>query len=145
MSNKNLKQTVCTATLAAGSTTSPYYAMCNITQQLCYGTCADSVPVFAPQFSVKSIASVGTSQYIVTVAVSGIISYVRCGSSSCACCVQQPVNTEFTIPVYSASTPTDITLTAGASTNALSQNGCCNTSQQFVCETPLTLTVVTSA
>lgn len=71
-----IQPAVITATLAAGSTTSPYYAQVNISQRLCYKTCADVTPVFNPRFSVVSLDSVGTNQYVATIHVEGIISYV---------------------------------------------------------------------
>lgn len=66
-----------TATLAVGATaTAPYYDV-NITQQLCTPACVDETPVFAPKISVKSIANVGTSQYLVVLHVEGVINSFR--------------------------------------------------------------------
>ncbi len=47
---------VITPVLAAGSTASPYYYQVNITQRLCFPTCAENMPVFSPQFSLVGIA-----------------------------------------------------------------------------------------
>jgi hypothetical protein len=140
-----IKQAIVTPTIAAGSTASPYYIMCNITQPLCYAACTETTPVFAPQFSVKSISAVGTSQYVANIAVNGIISYIRAGQNACSCCTQQPLSAEFTIAFASTATPSDVTLTAGATINTLSANACCECSRTFVSETPLTLTVVTTS
>lgn len=71
--NKRTIPAIIIATLAAGATAAaPYYDV-NITQQLCTPACVDETPVFAPQFSVKSIAKVGTSQYIIVIHVEGVI------------------------------------------------------------------------
>lgn len=91
-----IQPAVITATLAAGSTTSPYYAQVNISQRLCYKTCADVSPVFNPQFSLVSFDTVGTNQYVVTINVQGIISYVPCGGGCCT--KQQPVNQKLHYP-----------------------------------------------
>lgn len=135
-----IKQPTITATLAAGSTASPYTYMCNITQQLCYNTCADTVPVFAPIFTVKSIATATTGVYVATIEVSGIVSYVKCGGS-CACCTQQPINAEFTLAFVSSTTPTAVEVTASLVNNTLSTSACSDCSRVFVCEVPLTLTI----
>lgn len=97
-----------TATLAVGATaTAPYYDV-NITQQLCTPACVDETPVFAPTFTVKSIANVGTSQYLVVLHVEGVINYVPCNCGSC-CTRSQVVSQDFTIPVFSA-TPIGLSL-----------------------------------
>lgn len=126
-------------TLAAGSVTSPYYVSCNISQKLCYKTCVDNAPVFAPQFSVVGFSNVGTSQYVATIHVDGIISYNPCGTYCCA--AQQPLSANFTIPFYSASAPQSVAISQGATINAMAAKGCQPCSKQFVSETPLSLTV----
>jgi hypothetical protein len=136
-----IKAPVITPTLAAGSTASPYYVNCNITQQLCYNTCISDVPVFAPAFSLKQVISVGAGQYVAVVSVAGIISYVRCGNGGCSCCMQQPIAAEFTIPFASATTPTSVTVSQGSCINAMAVTGCADCSKTFVSECPLTLTV----
>lgn len=134
---------VITATLAAGSTTSPYYAQVNISQRLCYKTCADVVPVFNPQFSVVSLDSVGTNQYVLTVNVQGIISYVPCGGGCCT--KQQPINQNFTIPIYSTTAITSATVAAGSVVNSVAASSCQNCSRAFVSETPITITTAGAA
>ena len=96
--NKRTIPAIIIATLAAGATAAaPYYDV-NITQQLCTPACVDETPVFAPKFSVKSIANVGTSQYIIVIHVEGVINYIPCNCGSC-CTRSQVVSQDFTIPV----------------------------------------------
>lgn len=142
MNNNMIQPAVITATLAAGSTTSPYYAQVNISQRLCYKTCADVAPVFNPQFSVVSLDAVGTNQYVLTVNVQGIISYVPCGGGCCT--KQQPINQNFTIPIYSTTALTGVTVAAGSVVNSVSASACQNCSRVFVSETPLTITAATA-
>lgn len=128
------------ATLAVGATaTAPYYDV-NITQQLCAPSCVDETPVFNPQFSVKSIANVGTSQYLITIHVEGVISYVPCNCGSC-CTRSQVVSQDFTIPVFSATAITNVTQSLGSVKNRLIKVACCSCSKTFVCDAPLTLTI----
>ena len=118
------------ATLAVGATaTAPYYDV-NITQQLCAPSCVDETPVFNPQFSVKSIDNVGTSQYLITIHVEGVISYVPCNCGSC-CTRSQVVSQDFTI----------VTTSLGSVKNRLVKVACCSCSKTFVCDAPLTLTI----
>lgn len=140
--NNKIQSAVITPVLAAGSTASPYFFEVNITQRLCYKTCATSVPVFAPQFSLVSVTAVGTGQYMATIQVQGIISYVPCNGGCCT--KQQPLSQEFTIPIASATAPT-VTIAAGASVNSMSASDCQMCSRTFVSETPLTITVTTAA
>jgi len=129
-----------TATLAVGATaTAPYYDV-NITQQLCAPSCVGETPVFNPQFAVKSIASVGTSQYLVTMHVEGVISYVPCNGGTC-CIRSQVVSQDFAIPVFSATAINSITPSLGTVKNTLVKQGCCSCSKTFVCDAPLTLTI----
>lgn len=137
-----IQPAVITATLAAGSTTSPYYAQVNISQRLCYKTCADVTPVFNPQFSVVSLDSVGTNQYVATIHVEGIISYVPCGGGCCT--KQQPLSQNFTIPIYSTTALTGATVAAGSVVNSVVASACQNCSRAFVSETPLTITTATA-
>jgi hypothetical protein len=132
-----------TPVLAAGSVASPYFVNVNITQRLCEKTCADNTPVFAPQFSVKSVVPVATGQYMVTIHVEGIVSYVPC-NGGCNCTKQQPISQDFTIPIASATAPT-VTLAQGAAVNSVAATGCQRCSRTFVSETPITLTVATAA
>lgn len=128
------------ATLAVGATaTAPYYDV-NITQQLCAPSCVDEIPVFNPQFSVKNIANVGTSQYLITIHVEGVISYVPCNCGSC-CTRSQVVSQDFTIPVFSATAITNVTTSLGSVKNRLVKVACCSCSKTFVCDAPLTLTI----
>lgn len=133
-----------TPVLAAGSTASPYAFLVNITQRLCYPTCADKTPVFAPQFSLVGITPIGTGLYAATIRVQGIISYVPC-NGGCGCTKTQPLNGTFTIPIASATAPTAVTVTSGSTVNAVSATACQPCSRTFVSETPLTVTVTTAA
>ncbi len=132
-----------TPVLAAGSVASPYFVDVNISQRLCDKTCADNTPVFAPQFSLKSVALVGTGQYMATIHVEGIISYVPC-NGGCSCTRQQPLSQDFTIPIASATEPT-VTIAQGAAVNSIAATGCQRCSRMFVSEVPLTITVATAA
>jgi hypothetical protein len=135
---------IITATLAAGSVASPYYVMANISQRLCYKTCADVNPVFSPRFSVISFSKVGTAQYMAVCHVEGIISYVPCGGD-CGCTKQQPLSADFTIPFYTTTTPLTVSVTQGVTINNVAVSGCQQCSRQFVSETPLALTISSTA
>lgn len=128
-----------TFTPALGSTASPYAGMVNITQRLCYPSCADTTPVFQPRFSVKSIAPAGTNLYAVTLHVEGIISYVPC-NGGCGCTKTQPLSQDFPVVVSSTTVPT-VTIAQEASINALSATACQPCSRTFVSDTPITLTI----
>ena len=134
-----IQSPIITFTPALGSTTSPYSGLCNITQRLCYSSCADNTPVFDPRFSVRGISLVGTNLYAVDIHVEGTISYVACGGG-CGCCKQQPLSDDFYVYVQSETVPS-ITLTTGASVNKLSVAGCQSCGRTFVSDTPLTLTM----
>lgn len=141
MSDCNKIQTaLITPVLAAGSVASPYFVEVNISQRLCFKTCVSNTPVFAPKFSMKSLANVGTNQYVATIHVEGIISYVPC-NGGCDCTKQQPLSQDFTIPIYSATAPTSVTVEAGNTVNAIAATGCQKCGRTFVSETPLTLIV----
>lgn len=129
---------IITPVLAAGSVASPYFVQVNITQKLCYLTCAETTPVFAPQFSLRSVAQVGTGQYVATIHIEGIVSYLPCNGSCCT--KQQPISQDFTIPIASATAPT-ITIAQGTSVNAVVATACKPCTRTFVSETPLTITV----
>lgn len=134
-----LQAPVITPVLAAGSTASPYYYQLNITQRLCFPTCSDNTPVFSPQFSLVGMAQVGTGQYAATIRVQGIVSYVPCNGGCCT--KQQPISGTFTIPIASATAPTAVTVTAGATVNTIATAACQKCSRTFVSETPLSITV----
>ena len=129
-----------TAILGLGSAESPYFVQVNISQRLCSPTCVGQTPVFNPSFSYKSIAEVGTGQYVVTIHVEGLISYVPCGSNTCGT-RSQLISQDFTLPLASATAPTSVTIVAGASVNSVEQTGCQDCSKNFVSESPLTITV----
>lgn len=139
MSMNKIQPALITFTPALGSTASPYAGMANITQRLCFPSCADTTPVFAPQYSVKSIAPAGTNLYAVTIHVEGIISYVPC-NGGCCCTKQQPLSQDFPVIISSATVPT-VTIAQDASINALSATPCQSCSRVFVSDTPITLTV----
>lgn len=135
-----IQSPIITATLAAGSTTSPYNYLVNVTQRLCYPTCVDTTPVFLPQYAIVGTTSVGTGLYLVTINVQGTISYVQC-NGGCNCTKTQPLNQDFTILIQSATVPTSITLAKGATNNYISATACQDCSRTFVSETPLTISV----
>ena len=134
-----IQPAVITPVLALGSSASPYFLQVNITQRLCFQTCVEQTPVFSPSFSLLGVSQVGVSQYIATIRVEGIISYVPC-NGGCECTKQQPLSQEFTVPIASTATPT-VTITKGTTVNAMAASGCQRCSRQFVSETPLTITV----
>lgn len=127
------------ASLAAGSTATPYYFNVTARQQLNSPTCVSQIPVFAPQIQLVSYSAVGTGQYEAVVNIQGIISYNQ--SCDCGCADVEVVNQNFVIPFYSADAPSAVTVSAGTISNSLIRNGCKNMTRQFVCEFPLTLTV----
>ena len=134
-----IQSAVITPVLAAGSVASPYFYQINITQRLCYPACADELPVFSPQFQLMGVTLVGTGQYVATIRVQGIISYVQCGGG-CNCTKQQPLVQEFQIPIASATAPT-VTITPGTTVNAISAAACQPCSRTLASDTPLTITV----
>ena len=130
-----------TFTLAAGSTASPFAGQVNISQRLCSPACGEQTPVFAPAVSLVGYSEVGDNQYVATVKVEGIISYVPCGGNSCNTRTQVLSQT-FPIPFVSATAPTSVTIaTSGATVNTISTVACQSCSRDFVSETPITLTV----
>lgn len=129
-----------TPVLALGSSASPYFVQVPIAQRLCYKTCADNAPVFNPRFSVKSVAQVAPTQYVVTIHVEGIISYVPC-NGGCGCTKQQPLSQDFTYPISKTGTAPVVSLTQGATVNAIAVVGCQTCGRNLVSETPITITV----
>lgn len=132
---------IITATVAAGSTTSPYYVDVDIRQQLCQKTCIASVPVFAPQFSVVSIKPVGTSQYELVINVQGSIDYCPCRK---CCATVVPINQNFIVPLFSATAIESATITVGKISNSMIRNGCRPCSSRFMCQVPLSIAVTTA-
>lgn len=131
---------IITPVLAAGSVASPYYWQVSILQRLCCKSCVDSQPSFTPTFSVKSISLVGTGQYVATIHVEGLISYIPCDGNEC-CTKTQLISQDFTLPFASAAAPTAVTIAAGVAVNAISGGACQRCSRNFVSDTPITLTV----
>ena len=140
MDNK-IQPALITFVPALGSTASPYAGMIKIDQRLCYKCCADSTPVFTPQFSKKNIAQAGTNLYAVTIHVEGIISYVPCGGGCCS--KTQQVSGDVEVLISSATVP-NVTITPGASINALAATACQQCTRTFTSATPLTITVATA-
>ena len=138
--NCKTKVTSITATLAAGSVTSPYYAQVNISKTLCAKVCKDQAPIFAPIFSLVGYSEVGTGQYVATIKVDGLASYSPCGSSDCAT-QSVRIRGSFTLPFSSEVAPTSVTISTGTTVNSIVTDECNNCSSSFVSETPLTLTV----
>lgn len=137
---KNIQEVI-TATLAAGSTASPYFASVNLTKRLCRAVCAQETPSFVPSFNVLGWSQVGATQYVATIQVQGCVSYNPCG----ACCGEsEPVNRTFTIPFSSPTAPTSVAVSAGTTVNAIVASPCRNCGRTFVSETALTLTVTTA-
>ena len=82
----------------------------------------------------------GISQYVATIRVQGIISYVPC-NGGCSCTKTQPISQEFSVPIQSATAPTSVTVTAGTTINSIAANGCDKCSRTLVSETPISIAV----
>lgn len=128
-----------TATLAAGSVASPYQYLINITQKLCKPSCVEQTPVFAPVFSLVGITQVGVGQFLATIHVEGVISYVPCDGNVC-CTKSQLISQDFTIPI-AATTVATVTLAKGTTINTIAGAPCKKCSRNFVSESPLVVTV----
>lgn len=130
-----------TPVLAAGSTTSPYLFLINISQRLCTKACVDNPPVFTPQYTLVGYTSLGGTAYAAIIQVQGLISYVPCGSNNC-CAKTQPLSQKFTVPFQSPTAPTSVSVEAvGATVNTIATTACQTCSRTFVSETPISLTV----
>lgn len=128
------------ANLAAGSYSTPYLYDVEIAQRLCVEACADEVPVFAPVFTLKSVAAGGvTGLWIATLHVEGVVSYIPCGCGSCATKVQV-ISQDFTLPIKASAEPT-LTLTQGTTSNGILRNTCSRCSRTFVSDTGLSIAV----
>jgi hypothetical protein len=139
-----VKPAVISATLAAGSIASPYFFLVNITQILCASTCAETPAVFNPRFSLVGYAKVGTNQYVATIHVEGIISYIPCGGN-CDCTRQQPLSQNFTVPFYFSGTPLTVSIAQGATANSIAVGACQSCSKVLASDTSVTLTVSATA
>ena len=128
-----------TATLAAGSVASPYQYLINITQKLCKPSCVEQTPVFAPVFSLVGVTQVGVGQFLATIHVEGVISYVPCDGNVC-CTKSQLISQDFTIPI-AATAVTAVTLAKGTTINTIAGAPCKKCSRNFVSESPLVVTV----
>lgn len=131
---------IITATLAAGSIDSPYFVQVTIAQRLCSPACGEQSPVFSPAFSVVGFSEVGATQYVATIKVGGIISYVPCGGNACNTRTQVLSQT-FSIPFTSTTAPTSVSVASGVTINTISTVACQSCSRDFISETPLTLTI----
>ena len=138
MNAKNFYANI-TATLAAGSAASPYQYLINITQKLCKPSCVAQTPVFAPVFSLVGITQVGVGQFLATIHVEGVISYVPCDGNVC-CMKSQLISQDFTIPIAAAAVTT-VTLAKGTTINTIAGAPCKKCSRNFVSESPLVVTV----
>lgn len=138
MNAKNFYANI-TATLAAGSVASPYQYLINITQKLCNPSCVEQTPVFAPVFSLVGITQVGVGQFLATIHVEGVISYVPCDGNVC-CTKSQLISQDFTIPIAAAAVTT-VTLAKGTTINTIAGAPCKKCSRNFVSESPLVVTV----
>ena len=138
-SNK-IQPAVITPVLALGSVASPSFIQVQIAQRLCYRTCVDNTPVFNPRFSILSVAQVAPTQYVATIHVEGIISYVQC-NGGCSCTKQQPLSQDFTVPISKTDTAPVVSLTQGATVNTVATVGCQTCGRNFISETPITITI----
>ena len=131
---------IITPVLAAGSTSSPYLVQVSISQRLCFATCAESNPVFSPEFTLVGFSQVGEGAYVAMINVRGVISYTPCGADCCAT-KSQLIDQTFTVPFASTTAPTSVTISQGASVNMIAAHPCQKCSRAFVSETPITMTV----
>lgn len=141
MNHNKIQPAIISQPLGAGSAAA-FYWWVTIEQLLCCKTCADNTPVFSPQFSLVSVANVGTGQYVATVRES-IISYIPCGSRCCNT-KTQPVSQNFTIPITSTEAPA-MTIAQGVTANSVVAKSCQPCSRDFISVTPLAETVVTAS
>lgn len=140
---KKTNAAVITPILAAGSVASPYYVQVKIDKKLRKRVCVTETPVFAPVFSILSVANVGTEQYEATIHVEGTVTYNPCHGCGSSAEVEI-VSQNFTIPVSSATAPSSVTISAGVSVNSMVADGCDTCSANFKSATPLTITVATA-
>lgn len=141
----SVQSPIITPVLVAGSTASPYTYLINITQRLCSTCCSENAPVFAPQFVLESISSLGNNVYVANMRVQGLISYIPCGGNAC-CAKTQPLSSTFTLPFTSETYPSSVTIdSVGQIVNSLSVSGCQTCSRSFVSETPLSISVTAAA
>lgn len=140
MSCKKENAAIITPILAAGSATTPYYYQVNINQRLCTPVCVDSTPIFNPTFTFVSAVSSAANQYVVTINVEGVITYTPCGGGQC-CARVQTVSQEFTIPVFSETAITTVTITKTFTNNSISTAACANCSRDFVSENGLSIAI----
>lgn len=129
-----------TTSLAAGSAASPYFVMVNISQRLCSPACGEQTPVFTPKFSVVGFSEVGDGQYVANIHVEGLISYVPCGGNTCNTKTQL-LSQDFPFAFASATAPTSVTLTQGATVNDIVTVACQSCSRDFASGTPLEITI----
>lgn len=135
-----INSAVITPVLAAGSVASPYFFQVNVSQRLCHKSCVESQPSFVPRFSVKSVSTVGTGQYVATIHIEGVITYTPCDGNVC-CTKTQLISQDFTLPFTAAAVPTTVTVVPGVSVNVIAGSLCQKCSRNFVSETPITLTI----
>lgn len=128
------------ATLSAGSVTSPYFFEVVITQRLCSPACEEQIPIFTPSFTLVEYTAVGEGQYVATIKVEGIISYVPCGGNAC-CTRTQVLSQTFNVPFASATAPTSVAIASGVAVNKVVTSACQNCSRDFASAIPLTLTI----
>lgn len=138
--NNKVQPASITPVIALGSTASPYFVQVNISQKLCFQTCVNETPVFNPRFNLVSVANVGTNQFMATIHVEGIISYIPC-NGGCACAKQQPLSQNFTIPFTTEAPSPVVTISAGEATNTMAITGCRTCGKNFVSECPITITI----
>lgn len=135
------KSAIITATLAAGSSASPYSYDIVVHQQFCQKTCVSRVPVFAPQITVERILPVGTNQYELVLNVQGTIAYTPCHACESAVV---PVNQYIKVPVFSATAIESATIVQSPVQNSMVRNGCKPCSSRFESRIPISITLTTA-
>jgi hypothetical protein len=134
-------QPITTFTPALGSTASPYFGTINITNKLCASVCREVGFVLSPQVTPVSIASIGMSEYVLTLNIQGVYSYNKC-NCGCSGVMSQPLLTQVQVPIYSASDITSMpTITIGTVTNTISTVGCQSCGKTAVTEFPIIITL----
>lgn len=129
--------------LAAGSAAPPYYYNMMIKQDLCQSSCADEKPSFIPTLLLKSIEQVGVSQWELIFHLEGTVHYIPCGCNACGTKAQL-ISKDVAFPVFSTTPITSATALPGIPYNYIEKVACCDCSNKFRCDVPVTLAIVTA-
>lgn len=135
-----MRHTTITPVLAAGSTASPYSYQLQLSRTLCKEACSAQTPVFNPRISMLGFAAVSSGNYVATLRLEGLVSYVPCGQEQC-CTKSELVSEVFTVPFTSTTAPTSVAVAVGTAVNTIVRQGCRNCSRAYTSSIPMTLTI----